>query len=139
MSSGDTFTLETDEGVLDFSLKDMEEVEPVREDKRRVLLTYNYQVTEGCVNVSKLATAASYIDDSTDAFGVDVVPSGAENDIVYIGEKNEMKKPATGTLLIDIPKDTECIYTDMGSSLSSSGNVSFVVYDVEKQLGKMKE
>ena len=136
MKSGDVFTVQMEDGTMDFSLANMEEVKSKDKDKRRILLTYNYQVTDGVVDVSKLATAASYIDDSAYAVGVDIVPCNTPTDIVYMEPKGVMDKSEIGSLVIDIPKETKCIYTDIGSSLSVSGKPSFVIYEVEKQLGK---
>ena len=136
MSSGDTFTVQTKDGTMDFALVGMQDVKTSDKDQRRVLLTYNYQVTNGSVDISKLASAASYIDDNAYAYGVDIVPYGDVIDISYMNEREVMDKPEVGALLIDIPKDTKCIYTDIGASMSSSGRSSFVIYDIEKQLGK---
>ena len=138
MSSGDTFTVQTKDGTMDFALVGMQDVKTSDKDQRRVLLTYNYQVTNGSVDISKLASAASYIDDNAYAYGVDIVPYGDVTDISYMNEREVMDKPEVGALLIDIPKDTKCIYTDIGASMSSSGRSSFVIYDIEKQLGKAK-
>lgn len=138
MSSGETFTVQTRDGMLDFSLIGMQDVKTSDKDQRRVLLTYNYQVTKGSVDISKLATAASYVDDSAYAVDVNVVPFGTEADIAYMDERGVMDEPEVGALLIDIPKDTKCIYTDIGASMSSSGRPSFVIYDIEEQLGKVE-
>lgn len=130
MSSGEVFVLETQDGLVEFSLKDVEPMPTEKKDYKRFLWTYQYQVKQGCVDLSKLAFAASYVDDGEDPFGLCVIPYDKGNDIGVPGKYVEKGDVATGHLLVEVPKYAKKIYTDIGGSASTSGRPAWIVYDV---------
>lgn len=125
------FTLETRDGIVKFSLTGMEKAECDSPGYARVFLTYRYRVTKGFVDVSKIAFAASYLGDSENPFGVQIVPIGAKNNnIADLKGVGEMEDYATGHLLIEIPESTGLVYSDIGGSASVSGRPAWLVYRV---------
>ena len=130
MSSGDMFTLETPDGVVAFSLKDTRPMETDKEGYKRFLWTYQYQVKQGYVDISKLAFSASYVDDSEDPFGLCVIPYEDGDDLGVPGKYVREGDMKTGYLMVEVPEKAKCIYTDVGGSSSVSGRPAWIVYDV---------
>ena len=130
MSSGDMFTLETSDGMIVFSLKDVRPMKTDKEGYKRFLWTYQYQVIQGYVDVSKLAFSVSYVDDSKDPFGVCVIPYEDGDDLGVPGKYVEEGDMRIGYLMVEVPEVATHIYTDIGSSASVSGRPSWLVYDV---------
>lgn len=138
-TSSEEFTLETSSGIMDFRLVDMKEEKCDTPDCVRVLLTYEYRVKKGYVNVSKIAYSASYIGDNESPFNIGYVPLGSNyNDICELRDVPASNDYATGNLLIEIPESTGLIYSDIGGSASVSGRPSWIVYRVGDVIHKDK-
>lgn len=125
------FTVDTGQGIADFRLVGMKEEKCETADCVRVLLTYKYRVKKGTVDLCRIAFAASYIGDGENPFMLSIIPLGANNnDLSELRNVPASEDYATANLLLELPKGTGLIYSDIGGSMSVSGRSAWIVYRV---------
>ena len=133
------FTVDTGQGIADFRLVGMREEKCETPDCVRVLLTYEYRVKKGTVDLCRIAFAASYIGDGENPFMLSIIPIGASNnDLSELKDVPASEDYATANLLLELPKTTGLIYSDIGGSMSVSGRPSWIVYRVGDVINKDK-
>lgn len=124
------YTLETEDGVLDFRVSDVEKLKHDESGLDRYLIDYDYVVKSGCVDVSKIVFAASYVNDSESPFGVKIVPCSDKGvtDIATLYDVSKTKGVKTASCIMELPESVRVVNSDIGSSASVSGKPSWVEY-----------